>query len=293
MQQAPTDRLIHTFSIVACDPKTGEMGVAVASKFLAVGSIVPWAKAGVGALATQSWANTGFGPEGLDLLAGGKSAQETLEALLAGDENREWRQVGIVDRNGQTAAFTGKNCHDYAWHIVGDGYCVQGNLLTGIEVLESMSLAFQYARGDLADRLLAALIGGDEAGGDKRGRQGAALYVVKEKGSYDGHIDRYVDLRVDDHENPAYELKRLLGLHRLYLGETDPKNLRPIAGDTLTELTGHLVRFGYLPEGAAPAAYDETVKKALHDYCAVENFDTRWRDDEQIDEEILKFMRTK
>lgn len=292
MNQAPQNRPINTFSIVARDPQTGMLGVAVASKFLAVGSIVPWAKAGVGAIATQSWANTGFGPDGLALLEAGKSAQETLDALLKDDENREWRQVGIVDRNGQAAAFTGKHCHDYAWHHVGEGFAVQGNLLTGIEVLESMQIAFQYARGDLADRLLAALIAGDEAGGDKRGRQGAALYVVQEQGSYDGHIDRYVDLRVDDHPSPAYELKRLLGLHRLYLGETDPNMLRPLAGEILEETARHLIRFGYLPE-ATYATYDEQVKKALQDYCAVENFDTRWREDEQIDEAILQFMRTK
>jgi uncharacterized Ntn-hydrolase superfamily protein len=287
-----TDRLIHTFSIVAADPKTGEIGVAVASKFLAVGSVVPWAKAGVGAIATQSWANTGFGPDGLQLLAEGKTASETLRALLENDENRDWRQVGIVDRYGNAAAHTGKKCHDYAFHHIGEGFTVQGNLLEGHEVLDAMVIAYQYSKGDLADRLLSALIAGDEAGGDKRGRQGAALYVVKDKGSYDGHIDRYVDLRVDDHPTPTWELKRLLGLHRLYLGETDPNRLRKIEGDVLTELTGHLVRFDYLPT-AEYAAYDERVKQALEKYCAVENFDTRWREDDQIDEEILVFMRAK
>lgn len=286
------DRLIHTFSIVARDPKTGELGVAVASKFLAVGSIVPWAKAGVGAIATQSWANTGFGPEGLQLLDEGKTAQEVLDALLENDENKEWRQVGIVDNHGNAAAFTGKKCETFEGHIVGEGYTVQGNMLEGLEVLDAMSIAFQYARGDLASRLLSALVAGDEAGGDRRGRQGAALYIVKEKGSYDGNIDKYVDLRVDDHERPIQELQRLLGLHRLYLGETDPNKLRPLEGDVLKELIGHLIRFGYLGEGTF-TAYDERVKKALHRFCAVENFDTRWREDEQIDEEILVFMRGK
>lgn len=284
------NRLIHTFSIVACDPKTGEMGVAVASKFLAVGSIVPWAKANVGAIATQSWANTGFGPDGLKMLEEGKTAKEVLAALLEGDENRDWRQIGIVDRHGNAAAHTGKECHDYAFHHIGEGFTIQGNLLVGHEVIDAMAISFQYAKGDLADRLLAALIAGDEVGGDKRGRQGAALYVVKEKGSYDGLIDKYVDLRVDDHKNPAYELKRLLGLHRLYLGETDPNRLRKVEGDVLGELIGHLIALDYLPTGEY-AEYSEPVKKALHHYCAVENFDTRWREDDLIDEEILVFMR--
>jgi uncharacterized Ntn-hydrolase superfamily protein len=288
-----TDRLIHTFSIVACDPKTGEIGVAVASKFLAVGSIVPWARANVGAVATQSFANTGFGPDGLRLLAEGKTAQETLSILLEGDEGRDWRQVGIVDRHGNAAAFTGKLCHDYAFHHIGEGFTCQGNLLAGPEVLDAMAIAYQYAKGDLADKLLAALIAGDEAGGDKRGKQGAALYVVKEKGAYDGHIDRYVDLRVDDHPSPTYELKRLLKLHRLYMGKTDPNKLRPIEGEVLNELVGHLTRFGFLKDEREYTSYDETVKKALQDFCAVENFDTRWREDSQIDEEILEFMRTK
>lgn len=292
MTNVPNNRLVHTFSIVACDPKTGEMGVAVASKFLAVGSIVPWAQAGVGAIATQSWANTSFGPEGLRMLAEGKTAQETLEALIKNDPGYKLRQVGIVDKHGNSAAYTGIDCHDWAGQVTGEGFACQGNLLAGPEVVDAMSIAFQYARGDLANRLMSALVAGDEAGGDKRGRQGAALYVVKEKGSYDGHIDRLVDLRVDDHVNPVYELKRLLQLHRLYLGETDPKRLLPLAGETLQELVAHLIRFDYLAQGEY-VSYDATVKKAFKDYCAVENFDTRWREDEQIDEEILVFMRGK
>jgi len=288
------DRLVHTFSIVARDPKTGEYGVAVASKFLAVGSIVPWAKANVGAIATQSWANTGFGPGGLELLESGLSAEETLKKLLENDEHFRLRQIGIVDKNGGSAAYTGVECYDWAGHITGEGYACQGNLLAGPEVVDAMSIAFQYAKGDLANRLLSALVAGDEAGGDKRGRQGAALYVVKEKGSYDGNIDRYVDLRVDDHEHPVAELKRLLSLHRLYFGETAPDKLRPITGETLTELVHNLHRFGYLTQPVSEyTEYNADVKQALKDYCATENFDTRWREDEQIDTEILDFMRGK
>lgn len=288
-----TDRLVHTFSIVARDPKTGEIGVAVASKFLAVGTIVPWARANVGAIATQSWAKTSFGPDGLKLLAEGKTAQEVLDILLENDDNREWRQVGIVDNHGNAAAFTGKKCETFEGHIVGEGYTVQGNMLEGPEVLDAMSIAFQYARGDLTSRLLTALIAGDEAGGDRRGRQSAALYVVKEKGSYDGLIDRYVDLRVDDHETPIQELQRLLGLHRLFMGSTDPNRLLKLEGETLNELIGHLIRFDYLGENTFTSYDDERVQKAFQRYCAVENFDTRWREDDQIDEEILVYMRGK
>jgi uncharacterized Ntn-hydrolase superfamily protein len=286
------DPQIHTFSIVARDPKTGEIGVAVASKFLAVGSIVPWAKAGIGGIATQSWAKTSFGPDGLKMLAEGKSAQEVLDALLEQDDNREWRQIGIVDNQGNSAAFTGKKCETFEGHITGEGYTVQGNMLEGPEVLDAMSIAFQYARGDLAARLLAALVAGDEAGGDRRGRQSAAIYIVREKGSYDGLIDKYIDLRVDDHERPIVELQRLLALHRLFLGETDPNKLRPLEGEVLNELIGHLIRFDYLSEGTF-TSYDSNVKRAFQRYCAVENFDTRWREDEQIDEEILVYMRGK
>ncbi|MGZ4113161.1 MAG: DUF1028 domain-containing protein [Tumebacillaceae bacterium] len=286
------DRLIHTFSIVARDPKTGEIGVGVASKFLAVGSIVPWAKASVGGIATQSWAKTSFGPDGLKMLAEGKTAQEVLDALLADDDNKEWRQLGIVDNQGNAAAFTGKKCETFEGHIVGEGYTVQGNMLEGPEVLDAMSIAFQYARGDLANRLLAALVAGDEAGGDRRGRQSAALYIVRDKGSYDGLIDKYIDLRVDDHEHPIQEMQRLLALHRLFLGETDPNKLRPLEGEVLNELIGHLIRFNYLSEGTF-TEYDSNVKRAFQRYCAVENFDTRWREDEQIDEEILVYMRGK
>lgn len=286
------DPQIHTFSIVARDPQTGEIGVAVASKFLAVGSIVPWAKAGIGGIATQSWAKTSFGPDGLKMLAEGKSAQEVLDALLEHDDNREWRQLGIVDNQGNSAAFTGKKCETFEGHITGEGYTVQGNMLEGPEVLDAMSIAFQYARGDLAARLLSALVAGDEAGGDRRGRQSAAIYIVREKGSYDGLIDKYIDLRVDDHERPVAELQRLLALHRLFLGETDPNKLRPLEGEVLNELIGHLIRLNYLSEGTF-TSYDSNVKRAFQRYCAVENFDTRWREDDQIDEEILVYMRGK
>lgn len=212
------DPPVSTFSIVARDPKTGDLGIAVASRFLAVGAVVPWARAGIGAVATQSFANVAYGPDGLALLATGKSAADALEMLTKADERAAFRQAGVVDAKGRAATFTGERCKPWAGGKTGEGWAAQGNLLAGAEVLESMGKAFDKARtsgeGELAEWLVAALAAGDAAGGDKRGRQSAALLVVRAKGGYAGGNDRYVDLRVDDHASPAKELRRLLELHR-------------------------------------------------------------------------------
>jgi uncharacterized Ntn-hydrolase superfamily protein len=199
-----------TFSIVAFDPKTGDLGVAVASKFLAVGSVVPYAKAGVGAIATQSFANTTFGPKGLELLRKGLTPSQVLKQLLASDKDRELRQVGIVDAKGRAAAFTGKKCLPWAGHIVGKGFAVQGNILAGEQVANAMAKAFQETQGELAERLMAALEAGEQAGGDARGKQSAAILVVRKGAGYGGFDDRYIDLRVDDHPEPVKELRRIL-----------------------------------------------------------------------------------
>jgi uncharacterized Ntn-hydrolase superfamily protein len=199
-----------TFSIVAFDPKTGDLGVAVASKFLAVGSVVPYAKAGVGAIATQSFANTTFGPKGLGLLRKGLTPSQVLKQLLASDKDRELRQVGIVDAKGRAAAFTGKKCLPWAGHIVGKGFAVQGNILAGEQVVKAMAKAFQETQGELAERLMAALEAGEQAGGDARGKQSAAILVVRKGAGYGGFDDRYIDLRVDDHPEPVKELRRIL-----------------------------------------------------------------------------------
>lgn len=205
---------VATFSIVGCDPGTGELGVAVQSKFLAVGSVVPWAKAGVGAIATQSYANTTFGPTGLELLAKGLPPQEVLDELLAADEGREYRQVGMVDARGNSVTFTGGKCLAWAGGIAGECFAAQGNILVSEATVRAMADAFVSAPGPLPERLLTALAAGEDAGGDSRGRQSAALLVVKEAGGYAGFNDRYVDLRVDDHPDPLQELARLLVLHR-------------------------------------------------------------------------------
>jgi len=201
---------VSTFSIVGRDPENGDLGVAVQSKFFAVGSVVPWAKAGVGAIATQSWANTTYGPKGLALLESGLSSQQALNQLIASDSGRSQRQVGVVDARGDVANYTGDECTEWAGAIKGENYMAQGNILVGKEVVKAMGRSFEVTEGELAKKLMAALIAGQENGGDRRGRQSAALLVVREDGGYSGFNDRYIDLRVDDHEKPIEELHRLL-----------------------------------------------------------------------------------
>ena len=214
----PKTEPVATFSIAGFDPHTGDLGVAVQSKFFAVGSVVPWAKAGVGAIATQSYANVSYGPDGLELLAKGKSARETVETLTSADGNKQRRQLGIVDAKGNSASFTGSGCHPWAGHIEKPDFCAQGNILTGKEVVDAMAASFEQsqkqAKGGLCNWLVNALTAGQDAGGDSRGRQSAALLVVRKKGGYGGGNDRFIDLRVDDHKTPIVELRRLLQLHK-------------------------------------------------------------------------------
>jgi len=211
---------VATFSIVGFDPATGDLGVAVQSKFFGVGSVVPWAKAKVGAIATQSYANTSYGSDGLALLESGQSAQETLRQLTEADSGRDQRQAGVVDAQGRAASFTGAKCNAWAGHLEGTNFCAQGNILSDEGVVKAMASAFEKARtvpnSELADWLMAALDAGQQAGGDKRGRQSAALLVVREKGGYAGQNDRYVDLRVEDHPEPIQELNRLLEMHKKF-----------------------------------------------------------------------------
>ncbi len=201
---------VATFSIVAHDPARKEWGVGVASKFLAVGAVVPWAKADGGAVATQSFANTTYGPRGLELLAKGKSAEEVVKLLTDDDKQQDVRQVGIVDAAGNAATFTGKKCLAWAGGKTGKHYACQGNILASEQVVDAMAAAFEEAKGPLAWRILAALEAGDKAGGDRRGKQSAAVLVVRDKGGYGGLNDRFVDLRVDDHTDPIPELARIL-----------------------------------------------------------------------------------
>ncbi|MFH1312558.1 MAG: DUF1028 domain-containing protein [Candidatus Eisenbacteria bacterium] len=207
---------VSTFSIVGFDPETGELGIAVASKFLAVGAVVPWASAGVGAVATQSYANTMYGPEGLALLASGLDPHEVLDQLTGADEGRERRQAGIVDAVGRSATFTGKECIAWAGGKAGKYYACQGNILVDETTVTAMAETFGATVGPLGLRLVKALKAGEEAGGDSRGKQSASLLVVKEAGGYLGLNDRYIDLRVDDHNEPVEELSRLLAIQLSY-----------------------------------------------------------------------------
>ena len=204
------DFLVTTFSIVGRDPENGDLGVAVQSKFFAVGAVVPWAKAGVGAVATQSWTNTTYGIKGLELLENGLTAQQALDRLIAEDDGRSQRQVGMIDANGNVANHTGDECMEWAGAHRGKHYTAQGNLLVDEAVVEAMGEAFEETEGELAEKLMAALIAGQEKGGDRRGQQAAGLLVVRDNGGEGGFNDRYIDLRVDDHKQPIKELHRLL-----------------------------------------------------------------------------------
>ncbi len=208
-------QVVSTFSIVAADPEAGELGVAVASRFFAVGNVVPWASADIGAVATQSFANTAFGWEGLDLLAMGLTPGEVVDVLIRNDDNPTKRQFGIVAANGGSATYTGEGCVPWAGGRNGDNYAVQGNILTGEDVVIAMEKTFLETEGTLADRIYAALLAGQEKGGDSRGKQSAALLVVKENAGYGGYTDRAIDIRVDDHAEPFKELGRLLNFAQM------------------------------------------------------------------------------
>jgi len=278
-----------TFSIVGRDPVNGDLGVAVQSKFLAVGSLVPWARAGVGAVATQSFVNTTYGPEGLRLMAGGWTAPEALNQLLALDHDVSHRQVLLVDAAGRAAAHTGEACFDWAGHIVGDDFACAGNILVSADTVQAMAKTFQATEGPLAERLVAALAAGQAAGGDSRGQQSAALLVVRTAGSYGGRGDRYIDLRVDDHGEPIVELERILGLHRLYLTKSSPDELIAVNQDIARELQRILQQTGHY-QGEISGTYDETTRKALWDLYGIENLEERWHD-ELIDIIALEYLR--
>lgn len=284
---------IATFSIVAYDATEQAWGVAVASKFLAAGALVSWAQAGAGAVATQSFARVSFGPDGLALLAQGKSAPEVLAALLANDARAQQRQVGIVDAQGRSAAHTGKECHDWAGHRSGEGYSVQGNMLAGSGVLDAMIDGYKAAHGELADRLVAALAAGDAAGGDKRGRQAAAVLVARPNGGYGGDTDRYLDLRVDDDEQPIKKLKQLVSAHHLFFGAPLPEDQLPITPEIARELQQIMLKQGYYG-GGVDGQWDAVSQQAFWSLVGNENLEERWSPDhnpEMIDRIALEYLR--
>jgi uncharacterized Ntn-hydrolase superfamily protein len=243
-----------TFSIVARDPATGDLGVAVQSKFLAVGSCVPWARAGVGAVATQSLANVAYGPDGLALMARGATAAEALADLVRADALREQRQAGAVDAHGRAATHTGRSCFAWAGGRTGDGFAAQGNILAGAGVVDGLADTYLAGGRPFPELLVACLAAADAAGGDRRGRQSAALLVVRENGGYGGGNDRWIDLRVDDHPDPIGELGRILDLSRLYMDRPDPADLLPLDEALGAEVRDLLRRVGWDPgRGDGPA----------------------------------------
>ncbi len=277
----PAGRRVATFSIVASDGR--DWGVAVASKFLAVGSVVPAAAAGVGAVATQATANTTYSVQGLDLLRRGHPATDVIAALIGADPAREHRQLGVVDARGRGATFTGSACLAWAGGRTGPGYAAQGNILQGPAVVDALAEAFEAAAGDLATRLLAALAAGDQAGGDRRGRQSAALLVVRPEAGYGGGDDRMIDLRVDDHPGPVAELERLVGLWRLYFEAAPAAALLPV-DEALTARVGRALAARGRLSADAPA---EALWTAFDAWVGEENLEERARDRLRIDPAVL------
>lgn len=278
-----------TFSIVAADVEAGDWGVAVASKFPAVGAVVPWARAGVGAVATQAWANTGFGPDGLELMAGGADANEALRQMLDEDDGRTQRQVGMVDAQGVVATFTGEACMEWAGGHVGEGFACQGNILVGPEVVRAMADAYEGTDGDLLDRLLAALVAGDAAGGDRRGRQSAAILVVREGGGYGGYTDRYVDLRIDDDLAATARLAELVEVYdREMLVRDDP--LLEASPELVADLQRRLSRLGRY-HGEPHGEYDAATRAAIEDFAGENNLEGRLRDDDLVSGSLVNEIR--
>jgi uncharacterized Ntn-hydrolase superfamily protein len=283
---------LATFSIAACDLKGQAWGVAVASKFPAVGAVVPWAKARVGAIATQARANPSFGPRGLELMGGRLTAEETLAKLLQRDQEREHRQVGLVDAKGRSASFTGKSCSSWAGGLTGPGYAIQGNILAGVEVISQMEHAFLEAKGELPERLFAALRAGGRAGGDRRGRQSSALLVVKQKSGYGGYNDRWVDYRVDDHLNPIGRLGELLELHRLYNGRSPKSQRVKMHGDVVRDIQQIMKGLGYY--SIVDGQYNDATREAFRVFIENENFEARADPDEGwIDKPVLEYLLRK
>ncbi|MBI4788931.1 MAG: DUF1028 domain-containing protein [Chloroflexi bacterium] len=281
---------LSTFSIVAFDSKTGELGIAVESKFLAVGAVVPWAHAGVGAIATQSFANTSYGPRGLRMLKQGLTPKQVGQKLIAGDKQADQRQFGIVDAKGRAFTYTGGGCYEWAGGKTGKHYAAQGNILKSPEVVDALAETFEMTTGNLATRLVTALAAAQAAGGDRRGQESAALLVVRAKGGYGGFDDRYLDLRVDDHAAPIDELKRLLDLHHLYLGKTDPSDILPIDSPLARELQEMMRARGYYA-GEINGEWDEVTQKGFRELAGVENLEDRLLEDARIDRVVLDFVR--
>ncbi len=309
-----------TYSIVARDRATGDLAVAVQSKFLAVGAVVPWARAGIGAVATQAAANVAYGPDGLAALASGATAPEALERLTAGDDLRDERQVGIVDANGRSASHTGRNCFRWAGGRVGDDYAAQGNILAGADVVDGLAERFVAGGLPFPELLVACLAAADAAGGDRRGRQSAALLVVRAGGGYGGGNDRWIDLRIEDHADPIGELGRVLALQRLSFDRPAAADLLALDPRLAAELRARLTAVGAEPGGslgttyrrmsdgappaddlrpvigsprALPDGWDAAWQRALVDWMSVENLEERTVAAGWIDPQVVAYLRSR
>ncbi|HXW66767.1 MAG TPA: DUF1028 domain-containing protein [Thermoplasmata archaeon] len=279
-----------TFSIVAVDRELGAWGVAVQSRFLGVGAVVPWAEVEAGAVATQADANPTYGPEGLARLRSGARAADVVRALTASDPGRERRQLGVVDAKGSAAAFTGAECLEWAGHEVGDGFACQGNILFGPGVVRAMARAYETTPGDLPDRLLAALSAGQREGGDRRGMQSAALLVVRAGGGYGGS-ERWIDVRVDDHPSPIEELKRVFRLYDLtFLSREDPATLLPIEGELAQAVQHDLGVLGYY-SGRLTGTWDAASRAAFTRFVHEHNFENKEREDGRVWPSIVAYLR--
>jgi uncharacterized Ntn-hydrolase superfamily protein len=275
---------VATYSIAACDLDAGQWGVAVQSKFLSVGSVVPWAEPHVGAIATQAYANPRYGPNGLALLRDGRSAQEAVDELTAADDGRDHRQLGIVDAQGGAATYTGQECLDWAGGRTGSGYAAQGNILVSEATVDALAETFEGSAGQpLAERLLDCLAAAQAAGGDRRGQQSASLLVVERDGGYAGLSDSVVDLRVEDHERPIEELRRIYGLHRAIFGETPREEWVPVDDTLAAELQERLSRLGFEGE----------LEDAFNRWAGNENLEERVDGVEAIDPIVLEELRVR
>ena len=270
-----------TYSIAACDLDAGQWGVATQSKFLGVGSVVPWAEPGVGAIATQAYANPRYGPEGLVLLREGMSAEQVVELLTTGDEERQHRQLGVVDGEGRAASYTGAACLDWAGGRTGPCYAAQGNILVSAATVDAIAETFETSKGPLAERLLDCLDAAQAAGGDSRGQQSAAILVVERDGGYAGLSDSIVDLRVDEHPRPLEELRRIYVMHQAIFGKTPPEEWLDVDDELATELRDRLARIGYEGE----------LDEAFFRWSANENLEERVDGIERIDPVVLEELR--
>jgi uncharacterized Ntn-hydrolase superfamily protein len=273
--------VVATYSIAACDLDAGQWGVATQSKFLSVGSVVPWAEPGVGAIATQAYANPRYGPQGLDLLRQGLSAEEVVERLTSADEGRDHRQLGVVDDQGRGASYTGSECLDWAGGRTGNCYAAQGNILVSAETVDGIAETFEASSGPLAERLLDCLDAAQAAGGDRRGQQSAALLVVEKDAGYAALSDVVVELRVEDHERPLEEIRRLFGLHQAIFGKTPERLWLDVDDELAAELRERLTRLGYEGE----------LGDAFFTWSANENLEERVDGVERVDPVVLEALR--